>query len=586
MARNQLFQLFDHDPAARFRAVAVDHDRQRVHRLVIHQDRHLDQEILAVFADLVVKAGIALGHRFQPVVEVEDDLGQGQVIDDHRAGTGIGQIQLDAAPVLAQFQNVAQVIVGHHDRGLDARLLDMVDQGQVGHVGGVVQFAHLAVAHVQPENDAGRGGDQVQIIFAFQPVADHLQVQQPQKAAAEAEAKRGRSLHFGAEAGVVQGQFLDRVAQRLEIVRIDRKQPAEHHRLRGFETRQGGGGGLFLVRDRIADTGVANLLDGCGENADLARPQFRDVLHRRRQHRQLVQPVGGAGLHHLDLIALADGAVHDPDHHDDAQIAVIPGIDQHRLQGRVGISRRRGQALHDRLQHIRDAEAGLGADRDRLAGVDADHVLDLRLDAIGLGGGQVDLVQDRDDLVIGVDGLIDIGQCLRLDPLGRVHDQQRSFDGAHGPADLVGEIDMARRVDQVQDIGLAVLRRIGDADRIGLDGDAAFALDIHGVQHLGLHVAFGDGAGQLDQPVGQRGFAVVDMGHDREIADQGQLGHGAAIQGRHAREKRISQGRWRGCRRPGFPSFSLAARRCRRGSGARRDSAAPRATSYSRPRRQ
>ncbi len=164
-----------------------------------------------------------------------------------------------------------------------------------------------------------------------------------------------------------------------------------------------------------------------------------------------------------------------------------------------------------------------------LAGVDADDILDLRLDLIDFGGGQVDLVEDRDDFVIRVDGLIDVGQRLRLDALGGVDHQQRAFDGAHGAADLVAEIDMAGGVDQVQDIGLAVLRRVFDTDRVGLDGDAAFTLDIHRVEHLGLHVAFGDGAGQLDQPVGKRGFPVVDMGHDGEIADVFQVGHGQAI---------------------------------------------------------
>jgi hypothetical protein len=37
---------------------------------------------------------------------------------------------------------------------------------------------------------------------------------------------------------------------------------------------------------------------------------------------------------------------------------------------------------------------------DGVRGVEADHVLDLLLDALGLGGGQVDLVEDRHDLVV------------------------------------------------------------------------------------------------------------------------------------------------------------------------------------------
>ena len=85
---------------------------------------------------------------------------------------------------------------------------------------------------------------------------------------------------------------------------------------------------------------------------------------------------------------------------------------------------------------------------------------------------------------------------------------------------------MARRVDQVEDVGLAVLGRVLDPDGIGLDGDAALALDIHRVEHLLFHVALGHRPGHLDEPVGQRRLAVVDMGHDGEIADMREVGHG------------------------------------------------------------
>ena len=64
----------------------------------------------------------------------------------------------------------------------------MVDQRWVGHVCWVVQFDHFAVAHVDVVDHGGRGGDQVDVIFALDPVADHFEVQQPQEAAAETEA--------------------------------------------------------------------------------------------------------------------------------------------------------------------------------------------------------------------------------------------------------------------------------------------------------------------------------------------------------------------------------------------------------------
>ena len=119
-----------------------------------------------------------------------------------------------------------------------------------------------------------------------------------------------------------------------------------------------------------------------------------------------------------------------------------------------------------------------------------------------------------------IDGEIGVGQRLRFHALRRIDDQQRAFAGGQRARDFVGEIDVAGRVDQVELIGLAVLRRVHHADGVGLDGDAALALQVHGVQHLRLHFARGQRAGQLEQAVGQRGFAMVDVRDDREVADE------------------------------------------------------------------
>jgi hypothetical protein len=37
---------------------------------------------------------------------------------------------------------------------------------------------------------------------------------------------------------------------------------------------------------------------------------------------------------------------------------------------------------------------------------------------------------------------------------------------------------------------------------MGLNGDAALALEVHCIEHLGLHLARGHRAGQLEQAVG------------------------------------------------------------------------------------
>jgi hypothetical protein len=185
----------------------VDHHGQRVHGLVVHEDLHLDEPVLAVAGHLVVEARVALGHRLEPVVEVEDDLVQRQVVDDHRAAAGIGEVELEAAAVLAELQHVAQVVVGDEDGGLDPRLLDMLDIGEVGHVGGVVQLHHRAVLHVDVVDHGRRGGDEVDVVFALEPVADHLEVEEPEEAAAEAEAEGGRGLHLEVKEASLRASF-------------------------------------------------------------------------------------------------------------------------------------------------------------------------------------------------------------------------------------------------------------------------------------------------------------------------------------------------------------------------------------------
>ena len=82
---------------------------------------------------------------------------------------------------------------------------------------------------------------------------------------------------------------------------------------------------------------------------------------------------------------------------------------------------------------------------------------------------------------------------------------------------------MARRIDQVELIRLAVVGVIGHADGIGLDRDAALALDVHRVKQLRLHVALIDGMGELEDAVTDRGLAMVDMRNDREVADVGNV---------------------------------------------------------------
>jgi hypothetical protein len=58
------------------------------------------------------------------------------------------------------------------------------------------------------------------------------------------------------------------------------------------------------------------------------------------------------------------------------------------------------------------------------------------------------------------------------------------------------------------------------ANAFRFDGDAALALEVHGVEELFVHFALGERAGHFEEAVGERGFAVVDVRDDAEISNE------------------------------------------------------------------
>ena len=116
------------------------------------------------------------------------------------------------------------------------------------------------------------------------------------------------------------------------------------------------------------------------------------------------------------------------------------------------------------------------------------------LDPFRVGGGEVNFVDDGADFQIVVQGEVGVGQGLGLNALAGVHDEDGPLAGGQRAADLVVEVHVARGVDEVQGIGLAVLGVIAEGDGAGLNGDAALLFQVHVVQKLAFHLPFGDGA--------------------------------------------------------------------------------------------
>ena len=105
-------------------------------------------------------------------------------------------------------------------------------------------------------------------------------------------------------------------------------------------------------------------------------------------------------------------------------------------------------------------------------------------------------------------------------PWRRVDEQDDALARGQAARHLVPEVDVAGRVDQVDDVVVPLEPHV-----LGLDGDAPLALEVHRVEVLGPHVAGVDGAGELEEAVGERRLPVVDVGDDAEVAEPVEPGH-------------------------------------------------------------
>ncbi len=297
---------------------------------------------------------------------------------------------------------------------------------------------------------------------------------------------------------------------------------------------------MGVVGHRVADLHLAGGFHVGDDVADVAGGEDFTRTHLRGEDADFLDLVGFPGGHEFHALALADGAGENADVGNDAAVGVVEGIEDRATQQLVRIFHRCGDAGDDGFEDFLDADAGLGGARNAVLGGDAEDFLKLLLALRHVGGGQVDLVEDRDDEQVLLGGEVEVRDGLGFHALCGVDHQNRAFAGGEGAGDFVGEIDVAGGVEQVKLVGFAVLGRVFHGDRVGLDGDAFFALQIHRIELLGTAFAHRHGARHFHEAVGKRGFPVVDVGDDGEIT--GQLGgHGQGkVGGVGARESRKS----------------------------------------------
>ena len=123
-----------------------------------------------------------------------------------------------------------------------------LDLGGVGPARGIVDFDDGAIGERDLVTHAGRGGDEVEVVLALEPLLNDFEMQQAEEAAAEAEAEGDGGLGLEGEGRVVEAEFFEGIAEHGVFVRVDGVEAGEDHALDVFEAGERFGAGVFDVR--------------------------------------------------------------------------------------------------------------------------------------------------------------------------------------------------------------------------------------------------------------------------------------------------------------------------------------------------
>ena len=342
-------------------------------------------------------------------------------------------------------------------------------------------------------------------------------MQKTEEAAPETESKRNGRFRNERYGRVVQRQLFKRVPKLRILIPLYRIKTAKHHRFDATVAGEGLRRRVKRVGDGVSHMRLRNAFDIRDEISHLAPSETIHRNVRRTEDADFLHRIFLPRNHEADIRSRSDLSVDDSDIADNTAVIVVNRIENQRPERRFGVSLGRADRLHDALQDVIDAGSFLRARKNRVRRVQSYRVLDLLFDRLGMRGREVDFIDDRNDVQALFDRHIRVGQRLRLDSLRCVHDKDRALAGRQRTGHFIPEIHMAGSIDQIEDIGAAVFRRVIHSDRNEFDRYAPFPFEFHGIENLILHPPLVDRPRSLEKTIGERRFSVIDMCDDAEI---------------------------------------------------------------------
>ena len=355
-------------------------------------------------------------------------------------------------------------------------------------------------------------------------------MQHAQETDPETKPKGIGGFRFIEQRRIIQGQFGQGITEIFIVIRTHREHARIDLRLDLLEPGKGLNIRRLGQRQGIAHRRTVDVLDAAAHPAHLTGFQLFGLGTLGGEDAELIHHMGLTGGFHQNLVAFLEHAMLHTHQRNHTQIVIEPGINDQRLQIAVTLTFRGGDSFDQLLQQVINAHPGLGGHPAGIHGVQPDDFLDLVDYRLRLGLRQVDLVQNRQHFQVLLDGGIAVGDGLGFHALGCVHHQQRPFTGRQGAGHLVREVHVSGGINEIQLVGLAITGRVVQRHALRLDGDATLTLQLHGIQHLFFELTLTEAATDLNKAVRQRGFTMIDVGDDGEVANILDVSHRACKQ--------------------------------------------------------
>ena len=511
--------------------VAVDDGGEGFDWVAGDEHVHFDHVGGAVAGVFVVHGAVAFGHGFETVVEVDEDVGEGNGGGEHDAEfvDGLGVFEVTAF-FHDELHDVADIVAGDHDEDAHDGFADFLDDLGFGEISRIIDDEFFPIGLGDLVDHGGIGGDDLHVEFAAEALLDDLHVKEAEETAAETEAEGSGGFRLEGEGGVVDLELAHGDLERFVVGAVDGVDAGEDHGADFFESVEGFGAGLVFMSDGVADFNFGGGLHVGDDVADVSGLEFVGFGHLGGEDSGLLDLVVGRSVEEFDFVAAFHLTGNDADVGDDTAVGIVEGIENGSAEKSVGIFFRRRDEFDDGFENVFDPDSLFGRGGDAVVAGDGEDVFELLATAGDVGGGEVDFIENGDDGEFLLQGEVDVGHGLGFYALSSIDDEDGAFARGEGAGDFVGEVDVSGGVEEVELVGFAVPGFEGKGDGVGFNGDTLFPFEIHRVEVLGLRLTLGDGLGVLHEPIGQGRFAMIDMGDDGEITGEFD-GHGGWLLG-------------------------------------------------------